>query len=70
MPIYSATYRAGPKAREFVKKKDMDEILSEEVIELAQTELEIAIVFGPKKDSLLRFCVVYKKRNVARKRDV
>lgn len=45
--IDSAPYRAGPKAREL--KKEIDQMLSVEVIEPAQTKYESPIVFMSKR---------------------
>lgn len=38
-------------------------MLSQDVIELAQTEWTTPVVFAPKKDGLFRFCVDYSKSN-------
>lgn len=39
------------------------------VIELVQTEWEAMIVFDPKKDETLRFCVDYRELNAITVRD-
>ena len=67
-PIHSAPYRAGPKAREF-EKQEIQKMLAMNVIEPAQSEWAAPIVFAPKKDGALRFCVDYRRLNAITVRD-
>ena len=67
-PSYSAPYRAGPKARDF-EKSEIDKMLKAGVIEPAKTEWAAPIVFAPKKDGSLRFCVDYRRLNAETVRD-
>lgn len=61
-PVYSALYCAGPTARR-CSAKEILKMLRKEVIETANTELASLIVFEPKKDGSLKFCVDYCKLN-------
>lgn len=54
--------------KEFEKTK-IDKILAENIIESAQTEWAAPIVFAPKKDRTLWFCVDYRKLNAVTGRD-
>lgn len=67
MPIYSAPYRAGSRAR-VLEENEIHDLFSEEVAESARTKLVVPIVFAPSKDVSLRFCVKYQKLSDATKR--
>lgn len=67
-PIHSAHYRVGRKTSEFEKVK-IDKMLAQKVVERAQSEWAPPIVFAPKQDGTLRFCVDYRRLNVLTKRD-
>ena len=66
-PIYQAPYRAGPIARE-KEEKEIDRILRAG-IEPTSTEWASPVVFVPKKDGTMRFCVDYRKQNAVTVRD-
>lgn len=68
-PIHFAPYRPSPKAREF-EKKEFEKMFLKVVIEPSQTKRAASIMFAPKKDGFLRFCVFYRNLNAVRKRDV
>lgn len=61
-PIPSAPYLAGLKVREF-ETGEIDQMLSVNFIESAQTEWKSRILFVPKSVGTLRFCVDYLKPN-------
>ena len=67
-PIYQAPYRAGPIARE-KEKKEIDRMLRAGVIEPTSAEWAIPVVFVPKKDETMGFCVDYRKLNAVMVRD-
>ena len=67
-PIYQAPHRAGPIARQKEKKK-MDRMLRAGVIEPTSAGWASSVVFVPKKDGTMRFCVEYGKLNVVTVRD-
>ena len=67
-PFHSAPYRAGPKMREH-EKAEIDNMLKAGVIEPSSSEWASPIVFVPKKDGKLRFCVDYRKLNALTIRD-
>ena len=61
-PFKSPPYRAGPKTRElesFEIKKQLDA----GIIEPSQSEWSAPVLFVPKKDGKLRFCIDYRKLN-------
>ena len=67
-PIYQAPYRAGPIARE-KEKTEIDRMLRAGVIEPTSAEWASPVVFAPKKDGTMRFCVDYRKLKAATVRD-
>ena len=67
-PIHAHPYRAGPKRRE-LEKAELDNMLKEGIAEPATTEWASPIVFAPKKDGTLRFCVDYRRLNAMTIRD-
>lgn len=67
-PVYQTPYRAGHKSREF-QQKEVDRMLTDKVIEAAQSEWASPVVLVPKKDGSLRFCVDYRRLNAVTIRD-
>ena len=67
-PVFQAPYRAGQKAREFVKE-EVTRMLRDGVIEPSASEWASPIVLAEKKDGSLRFCVDYRKLNAVTVRD-
>ena len=67
-PIYQAPYRARPIARE-KEKKESDLMLRAGVIEPTSAGWASPVVFIPKKDGTMRFCVDYRKLNAVTFRD-
>ena len=61
-PVYQAPYRAGPKQRE-LEREQIETMLKADVIEASSSEWAAPIVFAPKKDGSLRFCIDYRKLN-------
>ena len=59
-PFKSAPYRAGPKTRE-LEQAEVDKQLKAGVIEPAMSEWAAPVLFAPKKDGKLRFCIDYRK---------
>ena len=61
-PFKSPPYRAGPKTRE-LEKAEIDKQLAAGVIEPAMSEWAAPVLFVPKKDGKLRFCIDYRRLN-------
>lgn len=61
-PFKSAPYRAGPKSRE-LERAEVNKQLAAGVIEPAQSEWAAPVLFTPKKDGKIRFCIDYRKLN-------
>jgi len=61
-PVHQHPYRAGPAQRE-CEKREIDEMLRMGVIEPAKTAWASPVVFVPKPNGSLRFCVDYRKLN-------
>ena len=61
-PFKSASYGAGPKTRE-LEQAEVDKQLKAGVIEPAMSEWAAPVLFAPKKDGKLRFCIDYRKLN-------
>ena len=55
-PFHQAPYRAGPLQRQ-MEKKQIEKILEKGVIEPATKDWASPVVFAPKPDGSLRFCV-------------
>ena len=55
-PFKSAPYRAGPKTRE-LEQFEIEKQLKAGVIELSNSEWAAPVLFAPKKDGRLRFCI-------------
>ena len=60
--MHQQPYRAGPTQRE-LERKEIQSMLDKGVIEPANTEWASPIVFVPKPDGTLRFCVDYRRLN-------
>ncbi len=67
-PVNQQPYRAGPRQRE-LELIEIRKILEQDIIEPATSEWAAPIVFAPKKDGSLRFCIDYRRLNAATKRD-
>ncbi len=67
-PFKSPPFRAGPKTRELVQF-EVNKQLKAGVIEPVQSEWAAPVLFDPKKDGKLRFCVDYRKLNTLTVRD-
>ena len=67
-PFKSQPYRAGPKAIE-LEKFEIDKQLKAGVIEPTISEWASPVLFVPKKDGTLRFCIDYRKLNGMSTRD-
>lgn len=66
---YSEPHRARPKTREF-EKIEIEEILKDNTVEPAQTELDASIVFAPKKNGFYRFSVDHRRLNAVNNQDL
>ena len=64
----SPPYRAGPKTRE-LEQFEITKQLKADVIEPAYSEWAAPVLFAPKKDGKLRFCIDYRKLNQASVKD-
>ena len=67
-PVHQQPYRAGPTQREH-EKKEVEKMLKAGVIEPSTSEWAAPVVFAPKKDGTLRFCVDYRRLNAVTLRD-
>ena len=67
-PVYQPPYRASPDGRKR-EKAEIDKMLALDVIEEAECEWASPIVFVPKADGTLRFCVDYRRLNAMTVRD-
>ena len=67
-PSFRPPYRASPAQRE-LEKQEIQKMLEANVIEPSTSEWAAPIVFAPKKDGTLRFCVDYRKLNALTVRD-
>ena len=61
-PFKSAPYRVGPKTRE-LEEFEVKKQLAAGVIEPSNSEWAAPVLFAPKKDDRLRFCIDYRKLN-------
>ena len=67
-PVHSQPYRAGP-TRRAKEKEDLQEMLDAGVIRPSSSEWASPIVYAPKADGSLRFCVDYRRLNAITVRD-
>ena len=67
-PFKSAPYRTGPKTRE-LEEFEVKKQLAAGVIEPSNSEWAAPVLFVPKKDGKLRFCVDYRKLNTMTVKD-
>ena len=67
-PVFQPPYLAGPRQREF-EKAEIQKMMEVDVIEPAVSEWAAPIVFAPKKDGSLRFCIDYRRLNAVTIRD-
>ena len=67
-PFKSAPYRAGPKTRE-LEEEEVRRQLEAGVIEPSNSEWAAPVLFAPKKDGKLRFCIDYRKLNTMTVKD-
>ena len=67
-PQNQPPYRAGPTPREHAKK-EVDKMLDAGVIELYMSEWAAPVVFAPKKDGSLRFCIDHRQLNAVKVHD-
>lgn len=68
-PIPSALYRAEPKKRKF-ETIAIENMLKDNIIELAQTKWATSIVFASKKDGFLQYCDDQRRHEVVKKPDL
>ena len=61
-PVSVPPYRSGPKERE-LERAEVERQLKDGVIEPAVTEWASPVLFAPKADGTLRFCVDYRRLN-------
>ena len=67
-PFKSAPYRAGPKTRE-LEEFEVKKQLAAGVIEPSNSEWASPVLFAPKKDGRLRFCIDYRRLNTMTVKD-
>lgn len=67
-PIFQVPYRVGQKWRE-LEKAEVNKQLGVGVIEPSSAEWAGPVVFAPKKEGTLRFCVDYRRLNAMTVRD-
>ena len=67
-PFATPPYRSGPKERE-LEIAEIERQRADGVIEPAQSEWASPILFAPKADGTLRFCVDYRRLNAMTLRD-
>ena len=67
-PVHQPVRRAGPQQRE-LQWSEIKKQLADDVIEPSTAEWAAPIVFAPKKDGTLRFCIDYRRLNAVTKRD-
>ena len=67
-PVFQPHNRAGPKERE-LEKMEIDKMKESGVIQPSTSERAAPIVFAPKKDGTLRFCIDYRRLNLVTIRD-
>ena len=67
-PVFQPPYRAGPDKRE-KERAEIQKMLDMDVIEEAECEWASPVVFAPKPDGTLRFCVDYRRLNAMTVRD-
>ena len=67
-PVHAQPYRAGPRQR-LLEEQEIERQLAAGVIEPATSPWASPIVFVPKKDGSLRFCVDYRRLNAVTVRD-
>ena len=67
-PFKSPPFRAGPKMRELIDF-EVNKQLKAGVIEPSQSEWAAPVLFAPKKDGKLRFCIDYRRLNSMTIRD-
>jgi transposase InsO family protein len=67
-PVASQPYRVGPTARESISK-EVDRMLSMDVIEPCSGPWASPIVLIPKPDGSIRFCVDYRRLNKVTRKD-
>jgi hypothetical protein len=61
-PVHAHPYRAGPRERE-LDREEIEQMLTQGVIEPATSEWASPIVLVPKADGSLHFCVDYRRLN-------